>query len=48
MQEQAKALIAAGEQNRNNAFENKAGYATSAFSGMAGIKVVEWLEVRWK
>ena len=34
--EQAKALIAAGEQNRNNAFENKAGYATSAFSGMAG------------
>ena len=33
---QAKALIAAGEQNRNNAFENKAGYATSAFSGMAG------------
>lgn len=34
--EQAKALIAAGEQNRNNAFENMAGYATSAFSGMAG------------
>lgn len=34
--EQAKALIAAGENNRNNAFENKAGYATSAFSGMAG------------
>ena len=34
--EQAKALIAAGEQNRNNAFENKAGYATSAISGMAG------------
>ena len=34
--EQAKALIAAGEQNRNNAFENKAGYATGAFSGMAG------------
>lgn len=34
--EQAKALIAAGEQNRNNAFENKAGYTTSAFSGMAG------------
>jgi len=32
--EQAKALIAAGEQNRNNAFENMAGYAT--FSGMAG------------
>ena len=30
--EQAKALIAAGEQNRNNAFENKAGYATSAFN----------------
>ena len=29
--EQAKALIAAGEQNRNNAFENMAGYAT--FSG---------------
>ena len=27
--EQAKALIAAGEQNRNNAFENKAGYASS-------------------
>jgi len=34
--EQAKALIAAGEQNRNYAFENMAGYATSAFSGMAG------------
>ena len=34
--EQAKALIAAGENNRNNAFENMAGYATSAFSGMAG------------
>ena len=33
--EQAKALIAAGEQNRNYAFENMAGYATSAFSGMA-------------
>jgi len=32
--EQAKALIAAGEQNRNNAFENMAGYAT--FSRMAG------------
>ena len=27
--EQAKALIAAGEQNRNNAFENNAGYASS-------------------
>lgn len=34
--EQAKALIAAGEKNRNNVFENMAGYATSAFSGMAG------------
>lgn len=34
--EQAKALIAAGEKNRNYAFENMAGYATSAFSGMAG------------
>lgn len=34
--EQAKALIAAGEKNRNNAFENMAGYATSAFSGMGG------------
>lgn len=35
--EQAKALIAAGEQNRNNAFENMAGYATSGFSSLNGI-----------
>jgi len=34
--EQAKALIAAGEQNRNNAFSDVAGYATSAFGGMGG------------
>jgi len=34
--EQAKALIAAGEQNRNNAFSDVAGYATSAFGGIGG------------
>lgn len=31
--EQAKALIAAGEQNRNSGFENMAGYAGSALGG---------------
>lgn len=32
--EQAKALIAAGEQNRNSGFENMAGYAGSGLSGL--------------
>jgi hypothetical protein len=35
--EQAKALIAAGEQNRNAAFSDVAGYATSGFSSLNGI-----------
>ena len=38
--EQAKALIAAGEQNETMHLKIRPGYATSAFSGMAG-KVVE-------
>lgn len=35
--EQAKALIAAGEQNRNNAFSDMAGYASNGFSSLNGI-----------